>query len=170
MWTGLDRRRPDFGLTDREGGKRIPTIASRARISRSTAGSPNDWPRIGIATDPPGARLPSEAQLAREFGVSRGTVRQALGSLSSDGLTEVVASRGTYVRRLAPVKHESATARSAWSSRPSPCRMRRWSSPDSRTHCMPTDTACWPPVTAPLAEIDNRRVASNGSWTRGSVA
>ena len=55
---------------------------------------------------PPGSRLPSEARLVRELGVSRGTVRQALATLSSRGLTEAVPSRGTFVRRLAPVKAE----------------------------------------------------------------
>ena len=56
---------------------------------------------------PPGSRLPSEVSLVRELGVSRGTVRQALATLSSRGLTEAVPSRGTFVRRLAPVKIES---------------------------------------------------------------
>lgn len=55
---------------------------------------------------PPGSRLPSEARLVSELGVSRGTVRQALATLSSRGLTEAVPSRGTFIRRVAPVKTE----------------------------------------------------------------
>jgi GntR family transcriptional regulator len=35
---------------------------------------------------PPGSRLPSESELARHYGVARGTVRQALATLASDGL------------------------------------------------------------------------------------
>ncbi len=35
---------------------------------------------------PPGTRLPSESQLAASYGVARGTVRQALATLGSDGL------------------------------------------------------------------------------------
>ncbi|MFD3775897.1 GntR family transcriptional regulator [Streptomyces sp. NPDC058612] len=40
-----------------------------------------------------GARLPAEDELARRHGVSRGTVRQALGALRSDGL--ITSRRGT---------------------------------------------------------------------------
>jgi GntR family transcriptional regulator len=39
---------------------------------------------------PPGAALPSEAELAERYGVSRGTVRQAFAALRADG---VIASR-----------------------------------------------------------------------------
>ncbi len=41
---------------------------------------------------PAGAPLPSEAQLTAEFGVSRGTVRQALAKLRADGM--IVGGRG----------------------------------------------------------------------------
>ena len=61
---------------------------------------------IGRGDYPPGSRLPSEASLVRELGVSRGTVRHALATLNSRGLTEAVPSRGTYIRRLAPAKLE----------------------------------------------------------------
>jgi GntR family transcriptional regulator of arabinose operon len=50
----------------------------------------------------PGTRLPSEAELTRRFGVSRGTVRQALANLRQQGLVEAVAGRGSFVRRPAP--------------------------------------------------------------------
>jgi LacI family transcriptional regulator len=62
---------------------------------------------IGRGDYPPGSRLPSEARLVRELGISRGTVRHALATLNSRGLTEAVPSRGTFVRRLAPVDIES---------------------------------------------------------------
>jgi GntR family transcriptional regulator, arabinose operon transcriptional repressor len=45
----------------------------------------------------PGERLPSEIDLARQFGVSRGTVRQALMSLLVEGLLQTVPGRGTFV-------------------------------------------------------------------------
>jgi DNA-binding FadR family transcriptional regulator len=48
------------------------------------------WPR--------GARIPGENQLATELGVSRGTVREALRSLSLTGLLEPRVGDGTYVR------------------------------------------------------------------------
>lgn len=55
----------------------------------------------------PGDRLPSETQLAAEFGVSRGTLRQALASLRSDGLIEAVAARGHFVRSATPPTAEA---------------------------------------------------------------
>ncbi len=48
---------------------------------------------------PPGARLPTEMELARELQISRGTVRQALGALESEGLLDRTQRRGTFVRR-----------------------------------------------------------------------
>jgi DNA-binding FadR family transcriptional regulator len=44
-----------------------------------------------------GARLPSEAELARSFRVSRTVVREALHSLKALGMTESYAGRGTFV-------------------------------------------------------------------------
>jgi GntR family transcriptional regulator len=45
---------------------------------------------IAAGTYPPGASLPSEAELAERYSVSRGTVRQAFAALRADG---VIASR-----------------------------------------------------------------------------
>lgn len=42
-------------------------------------------------------RLPSEAELAQRFGVSRPIVREALGTLQALGLTTSYAGRGTFV-------------------------------------------------------------------------
>jgi DNA-binding GntR family transcriptional regulator len=46
----------------------------------------------------PGASLPSEADLCREFHVARGTVRQALEELERAGLIEVVPAKGRFVK------------------------------------------------------------------------
>jgi LacI family transcriptional regulator len=46
----------------------------------------------------PGDRLPSEIDLARQLGVSRGTVRQALVALLDEGVLQTVPGRGTFVR------------------------------------------------------------------------
>jgi DNA-binding LacI/PurR family transcriptional regulator len=48
----------------------------------------------------PGQRLPSEHRLARELGVSRGTLRQALAPLRERGLIEGTPGRGTFVSSL----------------------------------------------------------------------
>jgi GntR family transcriptional regulator len=46
-----------------------------------------------------GSRLPPERDLADELGVSRSTVRQALGALAGRGLVERGVGRGTFVAR-----------------------------------------------------------------------
>ena len=45
----------------------------------------------------PGDRLPSERELTERLGVSRATVRRALGELAMDGLVEASAGRGSFV-------------------------------------------------------------------------
>lgn len=45
----------------------------------------------------PGYRLPTEAELSREFGVSRITVRHAMQLLQSQGMLERKQGRGTFV-------------------------------------------------------------------------
>lgn len=49
----------------------------------------------------PGEKLPNEVDLARELGVSRTTLREALHSLVSQGLLEVRRGRGTFVAQEA---------------------------------------------------------------------
>lgn len=46
----------------------------------------------------PGGRVPAEAALSAEFGVSRDTVRQALEALERDNLIDRQVGRGTFVR------------------------------------------------------------------------
>lgn len=47
-----------------------------------------------------GDRIPTEAQLSSEYGVSRITVRQALSELEEEGLIRREAGRGTFVSEL----------------------------------------------------------------------
>ncbi|MEU8199421.1 GntR family transcriptional regulator [Microbispora amethystogenes] len=56
--------------------------------------------RIESGRIPPRRLLPSENQLQQEFGVSRDTVRRAVGLLAELGLVRTVAGRGTYVRAV----------------------------------------------------------------------
>lgn len=46
----------------------------------------------------PGARLPTEAELAERFGVNRHTLRRALAMLTEQGLIEATPGRGTFVK------------------------------------------------------------------------
>lgn len=45
-----------------------------------------------------GTRLPSEFELADQYGVSRATTRRATAELISEGLLVILRGRGTYVR------------------------------------------------------------------------
>jgi DNA-binding LacI/PurR family transcriptional regulator len=54
--------------------------------------------RILDGSLPPGSRLPTEIELAKDLRVSRGTVRQALSALESEGLLDRTQRRGTFVR------------------------------------------------------------------------
>lgn len=45
----------------------------------------------------PGEKLPNELDLARELGVSRATLREAIQSLAAQGVLEVRRGRGTFV-------------------------------------------------------------------------
>jgi GntR family phosphonate transport system transcriptional regulator len=52
---------------------------------------------ISGGTYVPGGRLPTEAELSRQFGVNRHTVRRALEELSRSGLVRVEQGRGSFV-------------------------------------------------------------------------
>jgi GntR family transcriptional regulator len=60
--------------------------------------------RIYDGTYPRGSRLPPEPELIAEHGVSRVTVRLALGLLREEGLIEPSRGRGTFVRQVAPLR------------------------------------------------------------------
>ncbi len=59
-----------------------------------------DYLRDGIlnGTFPAGQPLPSEEALAKQFGVTRPTVRQGLAELRASGLVEAIMGRGTFAR------------------------------------------------------------------------
>lgn len=73
----------------------VPAYAQLARLLRR---------RIADETYAPGSRLPSEATLAKGFGVSPMTARQAVGVLSEEGIVHRVQGSGTFVRRIEVLK------------------------------------------------------------------
>ncbi|MBB5836577.1 FadR/GntR family transcriptional regulator [Kribbella italica] len=68
--------------------RQVPLVVQVSEQFRGLIES-GEWPR--------GERIPGENQLATELGVSRGTVREALRSLSLTGLLEPRVGDGTYV-------------------------------------------------------------------------
>ena len=54
---------------------------------------------IAAGTLAAGEKLPTEPELMQRFGVSRFTVRQALGHLEQRGLVRAEQGRGTFVHR-----------------------------------------------------------------------
>ncbi|MHC1782327.1 MAG: GntR family transcriptional regulator [Anaerolineaceae bacterium] len=58
--------------------------------------------RILTGELPPGERIPSEEDLVTAYGLSRGTVRQAIAQLESERLIETEHGVGSFVRALHP--------------------------------------------------------------------
>lgn len=71
-----------------QGGSRL-SLGQRVREDLRRRILAREWAR--------GARLPSEADLTREYGVARVTVRTALKALESQGLVDIRHGSGTFV-------------------------------------------------------------------------
>ena len=56
--------------------------------------------RIAYGEFPPGSRLPSEAQLCRQYQVSPMTVRRAVNLLLDQGVVDTAQGKGTFVKSL----------------------------------------------------------------------
>jgi GntR family transcriptional regulator len=69
----------------------VPAYVQLAQILRQ---------RIATNVYGPGARLPSESVIAKNFGISAMTARQAIGILHEEGLIDRVQGSGTFVRQL----------------------------------------------------------------------
>ncbi|MEU5668926.1 GntR family transcriptional regulator [Micromonospora sp. NPDC047753] len=60
--------------------------------------------RITTGTLPAGAPLPTEVELMEQWGVARGTVREAISLLRAEGLITTARHRGSHVRPRWPVR------------------------------------------------------------------
>ena len=77
------------------------------RIERTSAAEAVRVQLLGLIEAgelPVGAKLPSEHELARSFGVSRPVIREALGSLRSVGVIESRSGLGSFVRATAATR------------------------------------------------------------------
>ncbi|MBU1098919.1 MAG: FadR family transcriptional regulator [Bacteroidetes bacterium] len=70
-------------------------LASRQPISHTIANQIED--AILSKRFPPGSKLPSEAELCKQFGVSRTSVREALRILNTHGLVSIEKGKGVFV-------------------------------------------------------------------------
>ncbi|MEU4212753.1 GntR family transcriptional regulator [Streptomyces sp. NPDC026206] len=62
--------------------------------------------RVGVLG--PGVQMPSESEVMERYGVSQGTVRKAIAELRTAGLVDTHHGRGSYVKRLPPVRRKSS--------------------------------------------------------------
>lgn len=69
--------------------------APREKLSTRVASALRS--RVLAGEVPPGQKLPTEAQLTAEYGVSRTVVREAIATLAADGLVEARQGAGVFV-------------------------------------------------------------------------
>ncbi|MEV5706022.1 GntR family transcriptional regulator [Actinoallomurus sp. NPDC052274] len=94
-----------LGLLEAEG--LIQTFPGKGRMVAGYVTTPYTYLRIAAELRQqidsgelvPGEVLPSEAALMAQYGVARGTARQALAHLEAAGLVEVRHGKGRFVRR-----------------------------------------------------------------------
>lgn len=126
--------------------------------------------REGIldGTYPVGQPLPSEEVLAKQYGVSRPTVRQGIAELRAAGLVDVMMGRGMFVRSPRPPqphppeRHPPRQRRPLHRSRRHPVDQRR--RPRSHPHRRPLALAelLRIPPGEPLYAYDTLRTADHG--------
>ncbi|HET7326010.1 MAG TPA: FadR/GntR family transcriptional regulator [Nocardioidaceae bacterium] len=91
-----DQTPRDAGVVEESVGSRIQPV-SRTRAQDEVARQLRELMQQGVLR--PGHRLPPERELAKRFGVSRATIRQALSVLQAVGLVESRVGDGTFTRR-----------------------------------------------------------------------
>lgn len=85
---------------------RVPRYLQLAALFRN---------RIASGQWPVGERIPNLDELAAEFAVARGTMREAMGELEREGLLERVRGRGSFVRN-APSRKPVHQLETDWSA------------------------------------------------------
>ena len=90
------------GIKEREKKRKVGKVIEKKRGSLPVYTQLAFIIKENIATGElvPGVRIPSEANLAKQYGVSPMTVRQAIGVLVEEGLVERIHGSGTFVKRV----------------------------------------------------------------------
>jgi DNA-binding GntR family transcriptional regulator len=104
---GVVRNTVRRALAELERDGLIVTLPGRGRVTGEPTGTTATAGYRRIAEDlrcqissgelAPGQRVPSEAELMRRYGVSRGTARQGLALLEAAGLVRAVHGKGRFV-------------------------------------------------------------------------
>ena len=94
-----------------------------------------------------GQSLPTEAEMAAQFGVSRPLLREALAELRAEGFVETVSGRGTFVRHPSETDLADAFAHQLLLSAPGAARPPT----NSTRRARPSSSSppSWPPKEQP---------------------
>jgi GntR family transcriptional regulator len=88
---------------------------SRSRMARYLQLATLFRNRIATGEWPVGGRIPNVADLAEEFSVARGTIREAMDVLDAEGLVERIRAKGSFVK-LSPAARHVHRLESNWES------------------------------------------------------
>ncbi len=91
MSTSRTRAAEGLPAPPRTGDGRLPVVPLYSQIARTLQN------RVYHGVYRPGEAIPSESELSREFGVTRVTIRQAIGELRQQGVLYARRGVGTYV-------------------------------------------------------------------------
>lgn len=91
-------RAPQSGRDPAQGQRAFQKVARGPSLADEVATAIRRRIREDFA---PGTRLPTEAELAEAFGVSRAVIREAISRLKYDGLVESIQGVGAFVSRSA---------------------------------------------------------------------
>src|SRR4051794_3897183 len=80
-------------------GKMIENNRSKNKVARYAIAYNKILKMIKDGLYPEGSKLPTEPLLAEQLGISRSTLRQALGLLQEDGILEAKKGIGNFVRK-----------------------------------------------------------------------
>jgi DNA-binding GntR family transcriptional regulator len=103
MTMSLTSSKLDSSATERSNRRNSPELSSPMRVVRSILEGLYQGRYV------PGQRL-AEADLMRAFGVSRGSVREALNRLEAEGVVTLTRNKGAYIRALTRSDAEDALA------------------------------------------------------------